>query len=343
MAESVDHGSKAKKHLKIGLQCTEKGDVDGAIEKFYQAAVEFEKAQDFRQIPSLWEAVANIAEKKQDSPFVVTDRWPVDYHVMEKDTWDSQKDPIHKLAWVYQWAAQHRERVGDYNLAYVLFLRSAIKVEQFKEGCQDITWPARMYHLAAVNYIRTFGTIDHAPDSYHVQRGVTDRDVIKNGLKKMEEYYLKLKDTKKAYALLSINYRVLKSNLMEKGNLIEARYYKNKEHTMLSRYYLHNKRYFTCVVEWLAGTGFFYFLLGSIITIIFLFPFFYTQWNLISSATGNLVTYFDGVLFSLEAALGVGQSKLFPVGYGVVLILVEALITWLVLGIFLWWVTKRLE
>jgi len=59
---SVDHASEGKKYLEKGLELVQNGDIDNAVESFFHAAVEFQKAQDFRQIPALWEAIGKLSE-----------------------------------------------------------------------------------------------------------------------------------------------------------------------------------------------------------------------------------------------------------------------------------------
>ena len=338
----VDHAAEGKKYLESGLQLIRNGDVSDAADAFFHAAVEFEKAQDFRQIPALWEAIGKLSEVEGNSIPHVTEKWPLDYHIMETDEWHGQKDKGHKLAWVYNWAAEHRERVGDPHMAYPLFFKSAKKAEQTVHSKNDLDWPAKLYHKSALNFIRTYGTIEHAPDAQYIKKGILDKELINKGIKRMKDLYLGIEEKSKAYRLLAISYRLFKSNLIEAGNLAEAEQFKRKERSALMHYYFHRKSYFRAVTEWLSGNGFMYFIIGLFLMISFVFPYIYYQWNLVASLQGK-ITYSDTILYSIESALGVGHKDFYAIGYGRLLNIIEAALSWLGLGMFIWWVTRRLE
>ena len=372
MMLSVDHADEGKRYLDKGLRLIKKSDVSNAAEAFFHAAVEFEKAQDFKQIPALWEAIGKLSELKGDSiPPVtekwlldlkqipalweaiskvskltghsiplVTEKWPLDYHIMETDEWNEKKEKTHKLAWVYQWAAEHRERVKEHNLAYPLFLKSADNAEQTKQSKNDPEWPAKLYRKAALNLIRTHGTIEHAPDDHG--KDISEKESIKSGIEKMETHYLRIEDKGKAYSFIAISYRLLKSELIEAGNLAEAEQFKRKERSALTHYYLHKGSYFRAVTEWLSGSGFNYFVMGLALMILFVFPYIYYQWNLVASVQGK-ITYLDTILYSIELALGIRHDEFYAIGYGRILNIIGASLSWLGLGVFIWWLTKRLE
>jgi len=279
----------------------------------------------------------------RDSTELITEKWPLDYHIMETDEWHEQKDEMHKLAWVYQWAAEHRERVGDLYLAYPLFFKSAKKAEQTEDGRSYPNWPAKLYQKAVLNFIRTYGTIEHAPDDVQrIEKGVSDKELIKEGIKKMEDLNLGIEEKSEAYSLLAISYRLLKSGLIEAGNLEEAEQFKIEERSALMHYYFHKRSYFRVVTEWLSGSGFMYFIIVLFPLILFVFPYIYYQWNLIVPVQGK-ITYLDIILYSIESALGIGHDKLYAIGYGRLLNIFEATLSWLGLGVFIWWLTRRLE
>lgn len=342
--ESVDHSSNAMNHLGKGLNSIKNGNISDAIESFFHAAVEFEKAQDFRQIPALWEAIGKLSEMQGDSAQHVTEKWPLDYHVMETDEWHKQKDKMHKLAWVYQWAAEHRERAGDPHMAYPLFFKSAKKAEQTQHSKNGPNWPAKLYHKAALNFIRTYGTIKYAPpDAQHIQKEASDKELIEDGIKTMEMHYLKNNDRSKAYGTIAIAYRLLKSALIEHGNLLEAERFRTKERSALMHYYFQNKRFHRGIAEWLAGGGFWYFILLIFFMVFLGFPYIYYSYNLIISPQGY-PTWFDAFLYSLETALIMGHDNFSAVGIsGSLLTIIETALSFFGLGVFVWWVTKRLE
>lgn len=343
--ESIDHASKARNHLKKGLDSVEISNMSNAIENFFRAAVEFEKAQDFRQIPALWEAIGKLSEEDTgDIAQPVTEKWPLDYHTMEIDEWHKQQDKIHKLAWVYQWAAEHRERAGDPHMAYHLFFKSAKKSQQTKHSENDSNWPAKLYHKAALNFIRTYGTIEHAPsDAQHIQKGTSDKELIKNGIKIMEMHYLKSNDRGKAYGIIAIAHRLLKSALIEQGNLLEAEQYRTKERSALMHYYFHSKRLHRGIAEWLTGAGFWYLILLIFFMVFFGFPYIYYSCNLIVSPHGY-PTWFDAFLYSVETALIMGHDNFSAIGIsGSLLTVIETALSFFGLGVFVWWITKRLE
>ena len=323
----VDHASEGKKYLEEGLELVKNGDIDNAIEAFFHAAVEFEKAQDFRQISALWIAVGKLLEQR-DNIQPIRENWPLDYHIIESDEWDEQRDPLHKLAWVYYWAAEHREHAGDLYRAYPLFLESAKKTELTTEGKEHPRWPADVYYRAIRNYIRAYGTVDNKE--------------IREAIKNMEVHYKEIKEKTQSYRLLAISYRLLKSNLIEAGNLTEAEQFKRKERSALMHYYLHSRSYFRAVAEWLSGSGFMYFIGGLFLMVLFVFPCIYYRWELVIPIQGSF-TYSDAILYSIESALGIGHNGFYSVGGGKLLNIVEAALSWLGLGVFIWWLTRRLE
>ena len=346
----VDHAAEGKKYLERGLQLIRNGDVSDAADAFFHAAVEFEKAQNFRQISALWEAIGKLSEPEGDAIPHVTERWPLDYHVMKTDSWHKQKNKEHKLAWVYGWAAEHRERAGDPFRAYPLFFKSAEWAEQTKDNEKDAywqiefchSWPAEFYRRAALNFIRVYGTIEHAPDVQHIKKGFSDKELVKKGIKRMKEHYKAIKDRTEGYRSLGISYRLLKSNLIERGDPAEAEQYKRKERSALTHYYFRRRSYFHAVTEWLSGGGFMYFIIGLFLMISFVFPYIYYQWNLVAPLQGK-ITYSATILYSIESALGVGHKDFYAIGYGRLLNIIEAALSWLGLGMFIWWVTRRLE
>jgi len=322
----VDHASEGKRYLEKGLELVKNGDIYNAIEAFFHAAVEFEKAQDFRQISALWIAVGKLLEQR-DNIQPISENWPLDYHIIESDEWDKQIDLLHKQAWVYYWAAEHRERVGDLYRAYPLFLESAKKTERTTEGKKHPRWPADVYYRAILNYIRAYGTVDNKE--------------IREAIKKMDAHYRKI-EKPRACRLLAVSYRLLKSNLIEAGNLTEAEQFKREERSALMQYYLQSRCYFRAIEEWLSGSGFMYFIGGLFLMVLFVFPCIYYQWELVIPIQGSF-TYSDAILYSIESALGIGHNGFYSVGGGKLLNIVEAALSWLGLGVFIWWLTRRLE
>lgn len=343
--ESIDHASDARDYLKKGLDSVEIGNISDAIENFLHAAIEFERAQDFRQIQALWEAIGKLSEgEAEDFTRSVTEKWPLDYHTMEIDEWHGQKEKMHKLAWVYQWAAEHRVRAGDPYMAYPLFFKSAERAE-LSETVKDYpTWPARNYHRAAINFIRTYGTIEHAPpDAQHIKKGTPDRELIKNCIGLIEKHYHNSNDRSKAYGLIATAHRLLKSALIEQGNLLEAEQYRTQERNALMHYYFHNNRFDRSILEWLTGRGFSWLLVFLFLLIICGFPYIYYSHSLLVSPQGN-ITIVDAVLYSIETALVMGHDNFSAVGiYGKLLAIIETALSFLGLGVFIWWITKRFE
>ena len=355
---SVDHTAEGKKYLEKGLELVREGDIDNAVECFYQAAVAFDRAKESTQIPALWEAIGNMLQpdfKEQSSKLFqekkikdVYETWyqfPLVYriHAASQYDWKKQDDPVHRQAWAYAWAAKHLESSTLYQTAYALFFRSAEKAEQTKVGKDYPNWPAGLYHKATLNFIRTYGTIEYSSDEkQRIRRGVFDRELIKEGIKKMERHYLTIKNPSKAYGLLAMSYRLLKSTLIEVGNLVEAEQFRKKERSALMRYYFYSKSYFRAIVEWLSGIGFLYFIIALFLMVLFVFPYIYYQWDLITSAQGT-ITYPNAILYSFESALNIGQNEYYAVGVGKLLNIIEAGLSWLGLGVFIWWITRRLE
>lgn len=356
----VDYVAEGRKYLEKGLDSVVKGDIDEAVECFYEAAAAFDRAQYSKLIPALWEAIARMLEpdfKEKYSKYIkafqsgkiqdVYDEWyqfPLTYRidVAQKSEWRKYKDPKHRQAWAYDWAAKHMERLTLYEAAYALYFKAAEKAEQTRGGESSPNWPAELYNKAAINFIRAYGGLEVGRHTQRLKKGVSDEELIKNGIKKMEKLYLRIKDRSRAYRLLAISYRLLKSALIEAGNMAQAGQFVRKERSALMRYYFHNKSYFRATAEWLSGSGFVYFIIGIFLTILLIFPYIYYHWNLVASRLGN-ITYPDAILYSIESALGIGHDEFYAIGYGRFLNIIEAALSWLGLGVFIWWLTRRLE
>lgn len=361
MVPSLDHAAEGKEYLEKGLESARYGEIDDAVECFYQAAVAFDRAQYSNLIVALWETIGNILEpnfKEDRSKYFdalrngkiqeAEDKWhqfPLVYHVKAASyyNWKRRDEPMHKQAWVYAWAADHLQRSALYESAYLLFYRAAEKAEQTKTGKDYPSWPAKLYQKAALNFIRAYGTIGYAPIAQRsIRKGISDKKTIEDGIKKMEERYLGIKDRAEAYRRLAIGYRLLKSALIEAGTLAEAEQFKRKERSALMHYYFHSRSYVRAIAEWLSGTGFMYFIVGWFIMSLFIFPFIYYQWELITSVQGE-ITYFDAILYSIESALNIGHAEFYAIGSGKSLGIIQAALSWLGLGVLLWWLTRRLE
>lgn len=342
--DSTDHTSEARRYVDKGLSLVRKGDIDSAIEAFVHAAVAFERSQDFRQISGLWEAIGKMLEPsfkgdtsewldplQEGEVQLIYDKWyqwPLEYGTISWNTWKNKTELVHRQAWAYQWAAKHRERAGDSITAYRLFLRAAEKAERTTNREKYPHWPANLYHSAVLNYIRAFGTVN-------------DKEVEK-AIRSMKDLYLDGEESAKAHRSLAIAYRLLKSNLIEAGNLTEAEQFKSKERSELALYYFHSKNYLGGILEWLAGSGFKYFILAMFVMILFVFPIIYYQWNLIIPVWSNL-TPSAAIIYSLESAIGAGHTGFYVVGSGKLLEILERALSWLGLGVFIWWLTRRLE
>lgn len=357
---SIDHAAEGRKYLEKGLECVMKGNIDDAVECFYEAAAAFDRAQYSKLIPALWEAIARMLEpdfKEKYSHYIeafqkgkvqdVFDEWyqfPLVYRVdvAQKSEWRKHKDSIHRQAWAYDWAARHMERLGLYEAAYALYFRAAEKAEQTEGGKSYPSWPAELYTKAAINFIRAYGGLEVGRHTQRLRKGVPDEELIKSGIKKMEMLYLQVEDRKRAYRLLAISYRLLKSTLIEAGNMAQAGQFVRKERSALMRYYFHNRNYIRAAAEWLSGGGFIYFIISLFLMILFIFPYIYYHWNLVASRLGS-ITYPEAILYSIESSLGIGHDEFYAIGYGRFLNIVEAALSWLGLGVFIWWLTRRLE
>ena len=337
MISSVDHVAEGKKYLKKGFKLIKDNDISNAIEAFFQASVEFEKAQDFRQISALWEAIGKLYEPQKDSIPNITETWPLDYHIVKTEDWN-RVDPMRKISWVYAWAAQHRERAGSLNTSISLYLKSAEKAIQSDYSEKHPEWVAGIYYKVLLNYIRALGTAGYSRES-----AVIDEEKIRKVIIEMEIFYLKVKERTKAYKLLADAYGSLRSNFHGVGRLTEAEQFKKKERSALMHYYFHSRNYFRSMAECLSGSGFMYFIVGIFLMILFGFPLVYYCCDIITSTVGEKITYPDAIIYSIESALGIDHGELYVVRYGKLLNIIEVALSWLGLGVFIWWLTKRLE
>lgn len=343
---SDNHSVEGGKYLKKGLQFVNEGDIDSAVEAFFQAAKAFDRAQEFKQITALWEAIGNMMEpgfKEERKEYFKAlkdgkvretyNKWyqfPLVYrvHAVSDDEWEKQKDPSHRQAWAYEWAAKHMAQRAEHEVAYELFLRSAQKAEQSKIGKKYTNWPGKLWQRAAANYISWQGTIED-------EKG-------KNAIAKMESNYLNIENKDKRYSVLANAYRNLRLRLAEAANLTEAEQFKRKESSALTHYYFYRRNYLRAAAEWVSGIGFKYFVVGFFVAILLVLPWIYYWWDLVTLAQ-NKITFFDAVFYSTKTALNLDRSEFVATGSGALLNVVETALSWLGLGVFLWWLTKRLE
>ena len=343
---SYNHSAEGKKYLRKGLQFVNEGDIDSAVEAFFHAAAAFDRAQEFKQITALWEAIGNMLEpdfkeKRKEYFKALQDgkiqeaysKWyqfPLVYriHVASEYVWERHKDPLHRQAWAYSWAGEHMQQWAEHGVAYELFLRAAQKAEQTKDGKEYPDWPGKLWYRAVVNHISWQGTIEN--------------EEVRKAIDKMESNYLKIENKDKRYNVLANAYRSLRLRLAEAANLTEAEQFKRKESSALTHYYFHSRNYLRAVAEWLSGVGFKYFVMGFFTKILLVFPFIYYWWNLVNSAQGK-ITYPDAVFYSIKTALNIERNEFITVGSGELLNVIETALSWLGLGVFLWWLTKRLE
>lgn len=353
-----DHEEQARRYLEEGLRLlVEKNDITGAADCFYYAASAYDRAQEFRQVPALWEAIGEMLEpdfterRKQWLEGLrsgdiagVYEKWygfPLIYRIRATapHLWKGQADPVHKQAWAYQWAAEHLETAEDYRAAYVCFTKAGEKAEQTKDGQNYPAWPARLYHRAILNYIRAYSTLKQVPQE---SSGTSHRKQIQEALRKAERLFLSIQNKEEAYLYLANFYRSIKVSLLEAGNLAESENFKKKERSALMRYYFYKKQPIRALVEWLSGEGFVYFVIALFVLVFGLFPYIYYRFKLLGSIQGD-VTFWDTLLFSLQSALSVGDNTVYPIGHGRLVSFIQAALSWMGLGIFLWWLTKRLE
>lgn len=212
--------------------------------------------------------------------------------------------------------------------AFMLFQKAAQKAEQTEDGKKYPDWPGKLWFRAAVNYVYWNGTLDD--------------EKARNAVENMEKSYARIEDKKKRYSALANCYRTLRSRLTEAANLSEADKYRRKERSAMTRYYFHSRSVLHAVAEWLSGAGFTYFITALFIMIVFVFPAIYYHWGLITSTQGDIV-YVDAVMYSIRSSLSIGLDRLRVVGNGEVLDVIQRSLSWLGLGVFLWWLTKRLE
>jgi len=76
--------------------------------------------------------------------------------------------------------------------------------------------------------------------------------------------------------------------------------------------------------------------------VLFVFPWVYYQLELVFSPQGR-IAYPEAVLYSIQSALIIDHVEPYAVGYGKLLDVVESALSWLGLGVFIWWLTRRLD
>lgn len=356
---------EGKKYFADGLEFVKKGGIDNAIECFYHAAVILDRSQESKLIPALWESIEDMIEpdfKEKHSDYFdalhqgnvneVYSRWfhfPLMYctDACSEYEWNNQTNKNHRQSWAYEWAGKHVERLAQtkgstaYRRAYRLFARAAEKAEQTEDAKKYPEWPAKLWYLAVHNYIHAFGTTDDAvfDDCTPLRYKEARESIIK-----MRRHYLQIQEKDRAYKMLANAYGIFESALAEMGNLAESEQFRKEERSALVRYYFYKKHYSRAIIEWLSGDGFLYFIVLLFIMILIVFPLIYYQYALISSPSDNKVTYLDAIVYSVELALSIDHGgNISAIGYGKLLNITEASLSWLGLGIFIWWLTRRLE
>ena len=88
-----------------------------------------------------------------------------------------------------------------------------------------------------------------------------------------------------------------------------------------------------------------YFVGAVFLMILVGFPTVYYEFDLITSQSQEtVITVLDALLFSIKSALGIGHRELYTHGYaGEWVRIMEGALSWVGLGVFIWWVTRRLE
>src|SRR3989344_3667827 len=338
----------AEEFFAKGIEHIKAGNVAPAIDAFFDAAVSSERAQDFRRIAALWEAIGKMLDPsfrrehaewlqqfQKDGDEALEDRWyqwPLEHHTISRGGWRDEKDPLHKQAWAYQWAAEHRESWGgtrSCDVARYLFLRAARCAEQTHAGKVGLDWPIKLYRNAVLNHIKSRGSVD-------------DRE-IQQAIQRIKALSLAMPDKQAAYGSLASDYRLIKAALGERGNLSEAERLRGEERSALAHYYFHKGNVLRLIGVWLSGSGFRYILITFLLLAAFVFPAAYLFFDAITVPEG-VVTATDAVTYSLETALSVDHYLVGQSGaIGTWLAIAEAFTSFLGLGAFIWWVTRRLE
>ncbi len=335
-AMEVEHKRLANQLLSTGLQSARQGDRTKAIDQLYRSAVEFEKSQEYRGIPGVWEAVGRLLESGDgqisSSSTAGTD-FDIEYRVIPDHVWLAHDDK-QRIAWVYQWAAEHRERGGDFDTAFQLYLKAGKCAEETDEAISgNPRWPAKLYYRAVLSFVRAFG---HTSDPK-----------IEDALQKMHHHNMRLKveqnQPERAYKSLAIAYCSIKSALIIAGNLLEARNIEQKELQATMRLHRVRKSYGNMIFHWLRSGGYVYFIMAWTLLVLAGFPSIYFLFDLIGSH-GQTMDWTDAVRYSIETSLIIGHEDFHAVSLvGRFLAIAETALSYFGLGITLWYMTKKLE
>lgn len=366
------HYDQAWKDLNEGLELARNGKRVEATEKLFQAARAFEKGQEYRLIPAVWEAVGKLLKDVQDvknqlhSELDKTEPFPptelsLDYRVISESTWhDFSGNHCQRLAWVYQWAAEHKERAGDFDTAQKLYFQAAHYVEQTKEAQTERPhWAARIYYRAVLNHIRFFGSATEAEPSEGKTifgpikkriKGTSGRTTGNTdvALRKMHDYFCNLannlKKPAKGYKQLAVAYSSLKSALLEAGNVIEARDMEKGELRASRKYHYAAGNFGRYLYFWMRTGGFQWFLVVWVGLVLVGFPVLYRKAGLMVSSNNSPATFGEAILYSLETAVIMGHQVCEAAALSSrLLAVVETSLSYFALGTALWYVTKKIE
>lgn len=332
LLETIQHDQVGRQLMADGLSSAKNGDWDTAIDELCRAAVEFEKNQEYRIIPGVWETIGRLLARKLKLE-IGGPSDEIDYRVIPIDVWRTHDDKM-RLAWVYQWAAEHRERGGDFDTAFQLYLKAGEYAEQTEEATQkNPRWPAKMYYRAVLNFVKAFG---HTADEH-----------IEHALDKMHDHNMRLKtehhDGVRAYKSLAISYCSIKSALILAGNLLEARVVEQRELKAAMKLHRARKSYGNMIYHWLRAGGFVWFIGIWSILVVAGFPLLYFLFDLISKQ-GVAPDWTDAVQYSIETSLIIGHDDFHAATQaGRFLAIAETALSYFGLGSTLWYMTKKLE
>lgn len=365
---TADHLATAEQQLRRGRAQQAGGDHSGAIQAFLDAARGYERAQDFRQITALWDAVGRLLVEEA----VPHDEWRdlqlpdhdplggLEHYVVSDATWEAC-DPLSRAMLVYHWAADHREAAGDLRLAYVFYGQSAALGERVLRNAEirakspaervhyhhTVAW---LHYRTAVAYVRCNGTYKQRVGFGPMLKEpevMTRIDSVEGHVEAMHHHY----DAAAAHRPTRAQslgrrmsaYRGLRAALQESGNLAEARELRARERRDLATYYRWRGNPLRAALEWCSGAGFRAIVCVLLALIAFVFPLLYAGARLVEGPDGEL-SLTQAVLFSVETALLMGPGTVDLVGRtGELVTVVETGLSFFGLGVLVSHLAARLD
>lgn len=324
-------------YLQAALGFIKQGDADQGITSLMLAARVYEKNQSWRKIGALWDSIGDHIDSylKQRPLSEDTPDSLCRHKLIGLSSWQNQQDLYHRMAWVFQWAAQHFEKEEGPSLVSYLFQKAGLAAEQTIFADRH-RWAGMLFEKASVYSIRAIAAQELGPDFGTL-------------VGKMEENYNRIgsgnkRKTSGKYLYLTRGYRNIRLAFQAIGDTFEAQNIRKKELKARQSHESSSGRYLQASLTWLAW----HVLVVPAIwaaSVFIVFPLIYWFTNALTVDKENVLSWHHYVSFSTLVATTSGYGIVTPLGVGTIIATVElifsygllALLVALLVGYFAQW------